>query len=115
MRGGEDGLVGAPRPHAVAPGDLVGVRAGLAGQHTGEGTQPDHLVAQPAVVQLVQQVLRVGDERPRIGRRLGVDRGGQLRRAEVGVDDPVVVPAEPQAQPDVPHRCRSAHAPLTAR
>ena len=33
VRGREDGLVGVGRPHAVAPLDLVGVRAGLAGQH----------------------------------------------------------------------------------
>ena len=88
MRGREDGFVGVGRPHAVAALDLVGVRAGLARQHAGVGAQADHLVAQPAVLELVEQRLCVGDERPRVDRRLRVDRRRQLRRAEVRVDDP---------------------------
>jgi hypothetical protein len=92
VRGGEDGFVGVGRPNAVAPLDLVGVRVGLAGQNAGVGAHADHLVAQPAVVELVEQRLSLGDERPRLGRRLRVDGGRQLRRAVVGVDDPFDVP-----------------------
>jgi hypothetical protein len=54
VRGGEDGLVGEARPHAVAALHLVGVRAGVAGQHASVGVQADHLVAQPAVLKLVE-------------------------------------------------------------
>jgi hypothetical protein len=66
---------GVDRPHAVAPVDLVGVRAGLARQHAGVGAQADDLVAEPAVLELVEQRLRGGDKRPRLGRRLRVDGG----------------------------------------
>ena len=62
VRGREHGLVGAGRPHAVASLHLVGVRTGLAREHAGVGAQADHLVAQPAVVQVVEQGLRGGDE-----------------------------------------------------
>ena len=109
MRGREDGFVGVGRPHAVAALDLVGVRAGLARQHAGVGAQADHLVAQPAVLELVEQSLRGGDERPRLDRRLRVDGGGQLGRAEVGVDDPFDVPAELEPQPEVALRGGLGH------
>ena len=101
VRGREDRFVGVGRPHAVAPLDLVGIRAGLARQHAGVRAQADHLVAQPAVLELVEQLLCVGDERPGIDRRLRLDSRRQLRRAVVGVDDPFDVAAEPQAQPEV--------------
>ena len=101
VRGREDGFVGVGRPHAVAPLHLVGVRAGLACEHAGVGAQAGHLVAQPAVLELVEQRLGGGDERARVDRRLRVDGGRQLRRAVVGVDDPFDVAAELQAQPDV--------------
>jgi hypothetical protein len=44
--------------------------------------------------------LCLGDERPRIDRLLRVDGGRQLRRAVVGVDDPLDVAGElrPQAE-----------------
>jgi sirohydrochlorin ferrochelatase len=60
--------------------------------------EPDHLVAQPAVLELVEQRLRLGDERPRVDRRLLLDCGRQLGRAEVGVDDSFDVAAEAVAQ-----------------
>jgi hypothetical protein len=101
VRGREHGLVGVRRPHAVAPLDLVGVRAGLARQHAGVGAKPHHLVAEPAVLELVEERLGGRDERARLDRRLGVDRGGRLGRPEVRVDDPVDVAAELEAQPDV--------------
>jgi hypothetical protein len=101
VRSGEDGFLGVGRPHAVAPLHLVGVRAGLAGQHAGIGAQADHLVAQPALLELVEQRLRLDDECPRINRRLRVDGGRQLRRAVVGVDGPLDVAAELEPQPEV--------------
>ncbi len=109
MRGCEDGFVGIGRPHAVAALDLVGVRAGLARQHAGVGAQTDHLVAQPAVLELVEQRLGGGDELSRVDRRLRVDGGRQLRRAVVGVDDPFDVPAELQPQPEVALRSGLGH------
>ena len=109
VRGCEDGFVGVGRPHAVAALHLVGVRAGLASQHAGAGAQPDHLVAQPAVLELVEQRLSRGDERSRLDRRLRVDGGRQLRRAVVGVDDPFDVPAKLQPQPEVALRSGLGH------
>lgn len=82
------------RPHAVAAVDLVGVRDRLARQHAGVRAQPDDLVAQPAILELVEQRLRGGDDRPQLHPRLCVDGGRQLRRPVVGVDDPVDVAAE---------------------
>ena len=101
MRGGEDGFVGVGRPYAVAAFHLVGIRAGLARQHAGVGAQADHLVAQPAVLELVEQRLCLDDECPRIDRRLRVDSGCQLWRAVVGVDHPFDVSAELQPHPEV--------------
>ena len=109
VRGREDGFVGIGRPHAVAPLDLVGVRAGLARQHAGVGAQADHLVTQPAVLELVEQKLCGGYERPRGDRRLRVDSRRQLRRAVVRVDDPFDVPAELQAQPEIALHDRQGH------
>ena len=70
VRGREHGFVGEGRPHAVAALHLVGVRAGLACQHAGVGAEADHLVAQPAVLELAEQRLGGGDERPRVDQRL---------------------------------------------
>ena len=114
MRGREDRFVGVGRPDAVAALDLVGVRRRLAGEHAGVRAQADHLVAQPAVVELVEQGLRVGDERPRLDGRRGLDRRRQLRRSEVGVDDPVDVPAELQPQPEVALRDGHRQEPIDA-
>ena len=107
----EDGFVGMGRPHAVAPLDLVGVRGGVTRQHAGVGAQADHLVAQPAVLELVEQQLCGGDERRRIDRRLRLDSGRQLRRTVVGVDDPLDVPAELQPQPEIAFHCGQGQAP----
>jgi hypothetical protein len=109
VRGGEDGLVGAGRADAVAALDLVGVRAVLAGQHAGEGTQAGDLVTQPAVGQLAEQRFGVGDEYRRVHRRRRLDRSGQRQRADVRVDDAVHVPADLEAQPEVPFRRRFGH------
>jgi hypothetical protein len=102
VRSGEDGFVGVGRPQAVAALHLAGVRAGLARQHAGIGAHADHLVAQPTVLELVEQPLRLADECPRIYRRLRVDGGRQLRRAVVSVHDPLDVAADLQAQAEVP-------------
>jgi hypothetical protein len=101
VRSREHRFIGMGRPHAVAPLDLVRVRARLARQHAGVGAQADHLVAQPAVLELVEEQLCVGDERPRVDQRLRLDSRRQLRWTVIGVDDPFDVSAEPQAQPEV--------------
>jgi hypothetical protein len=101
MRLREDRLVGVGRPHAVAPLDLVRVRDGLAGEHAGVCAEPGDLVAQPAVLELVEQRVGVGDKRRRVDRRLGAGGGGKLGRPVVGVDDPVDMPADPQPQAEV--------------
>ena len=104
MRRGEYVLVGEDRPHAVAALDLVGVRDRLAGQHAGVGAQAGDLVAQPAVLERVEERLRLGEERRGVGERLGCDRRCQLGRAEVRVDEPVHVTAESQPEPQIPLR-----------
>ena len=101
VRGREDGFVGVGRPHAIAPLHLVGVRARLACQHARVGAQPDHLIAQPAVLELLQESLCGRDERSRVDGRLGVDGDRQFRRAEVGVDYPFHVAAELQPELEV--------------
>jgi len=53
--------------------------------------QKPHL---PAVVELVEEGLRVGDERARLDGLLRVDRGGEIGWAEVGVHDPVDAAAD---------------------
>jgi hypothetical protein len=102
VRRSEDGFVGVGRPHAEAAVRLVGERAGLACQHAGVGAHSDHLVAQPAVLELVEQGFCSRDERSRLEGRLGVDSRRELRRSEVRVDDPLKVAAELQPQPQVP-------------
>ena len=82
----------------------------LACQHAGVGAKALHLVAEPAVLELVEERLRVGDERTRVGRRLLLDGCRQLHGAVVGVDDPVDVPAELQPQPEVAVRGGPGHA-----
>src|SRR5205823_4652123 len=54
------------RPDAVAALDLVGVRELLACEHAGVRAQPVHLIAQPAVVELAQERVALGDERVRL-------------------------------------------------
>ena len=97
----EHGLVGVLGPVAVAPLSLVAERQPLAGQEAGVGVDAEHLVAQPAGLELVEQRLGVGDQRLRGGRRLGLDLGGQLRRADVGIDQVGVVAAELEAEPEI--------------
>ena len=101
VRGREDVLAGVSRPDAVAPLDLVGVGPRLAGQHACIGAQPGHLVAQPAVRELVEQRLRRADERSGLDERLRLDGCGELRRAEVRIDHPVGEPPELQPEPEV--------------
>ena len=73
--------------------------------------QPVHLVAQPPVLELAEELLGIRRQRGRIPQRLGVDLGRDLGRAAVRVDDPLDVPAEPQAQSDVALSDRFAHGP----
>jgi hypothetical protein len=98
---GERGLVGAARPQLVAGLDLVGIRPRLAREHAREGVQCPHLVAQPAVAELVAERAGGGGELHRGDRLRRVDGGNQLGRAEVGVDDLVGVAAELEAQTQV--------------
>jgi hypothetical protein len=56
--------------NAVTARDLVGIRDRLARQGAGVGTQADHLVAEPAVLELVAQRLRLGRERRGLDERL---------------------------------------------
>ena len=101
MCGFEDRLVRVDGANAVAPLDLVGVRAHLAREHPGVGVQPDDLVAQPAVVQLAEEAFRAGDEHARVDRRLCVDGGLELGRAVVRIDEPFDMSAELQPEPDI--------------
>jgi len=90
-----------PRPHAVAPLDLVAVGELLAGEHSGSGPAARHLVAQPAVVEPVAERRRVGDELLRRHGLLGIRLLLQLGRAAVGVDEAVDVPPEPEPEQQV--------------
>jgi len=110
VRGCEEGFLGVGRPHAVASLHLVGVRGGLARQHAGVGAQPDHLVVQPAVLELVEQGFCRGDQRSRLDGRRRLDGCRRLRRSEVGIDDPFDVAAELQAQPEIALRDGLGHA-----
>ena len=69
MRGSEDVLVGVRRTNAVASLHLVGIRAWIAGQHSRVGAQADHLIAEPAVVDVVEQGLGGRDELAWLDRR----------------------------------------------
>jgi len=102
VRRSEDGFVGVGRPDAVAALRLVGIRAWLSRQHARVRADADHLIAQPAVLELVEQRLCGGDEGSRLDRRLGLDRRHQLRRSEVCVDEPIDVTTELQPQLQVP-------------
>jgi hypothetical protein len=75
----EDCFVRVCRPDAVAALDRVRVRGGLARQHPRLRAQPDDLVAQPAVLELLEQRVGVADERARLRRRRRVDRRRELR------------------------------------
>src|SRR2546430_16991514 len=96
---------GAPRdlpssPTRRSPDLLVGIRPGLARQHARVGAQPDHLVAQPAVLELVEQRLCGGDDPPRVDRRLRVDGSRQLGQIGTAhVRTPVTVETPLPASP----------------
>ena len=97
------------RPDAVAALDLVGVREPLAGEHARVGAQPERLVAQPAVLELGSRASPSATSAP-ARRRLGVDLLLQLRRAAVGVDQPVDVLARAAGRAERSPRPRSTHA-----
>ncbi len=92
-------------PHAVRAFDLVAVGQLVAREHVGVRGAALHLVAQPAVGQLVAQ--RVGVGRELLGGNLlfRVDLLLQLGRAVVRVDEPVDVLAEPQPEHQIPLSC----------
>jgi len=94
------------RADAVAAFDLVGVGELLAGEDAGVRAKAEHLVSEPAVADICEQRLGVGRERGRVHERLGVGLLLQLERAVVRVDEPVDVPAEPQAEQEVALRGR---------
>ena len=60
--------------------------------------EPAHLIPQPPVVDLAQELLGVRGKLGRVPQRLGLDAFGQLRRPGVRVDDAVHMPAEPQPE-----------------
>ena len=102
-----DPRVGA---NAVAALDLVGVRDVLAREHAGVGSQPADLISEPAAALLVEirgrddglrQGVRVGREIAGIDQRLRGDRGRELGRPVVRVDEAVDVPAEPEPEGQV--------------
>jgi hypothetical protein len=76
------------------------VRKGLARQRAGVGCAGRSVVAQPAVLELVEQRLGRRSEPTRVDRGLRVDGGRQLRRAVVCVDDSFDVPAELEPKPE---------------
>ena len=110
MRGGEDRLVGAVGPHAVAPLHLVGVRADSPASTPAYVRRPRTWSRSQPSSSSSSSALCVGDERSRLDGRLAVDLGGQLRRPEVRVDDPVDVAAELEPEPDVALGGRVDHA-----
>src|SRR5215204_471504 len=107
--GGEDGLLGPARADAVAALHFVGVRGGLTCKCSGVRPQAHDLVAQPTVLELAEEPVRVGDERSRLHRRLRVNGGLEVGRAEVRVDEAVDVAPEPEAEPDVALGGRVGH------
>ena len=112
VRGREHRLVGVGRPHAVAALGLVGERPALAGEHAGVDPQAGDLVAQPAVLELVEQ--RLAPRRRSAAGSTGgaaVDLRRQLGRPEVGVDHALDVAVDLQAEPEVALGERSGHPP----
>ena len=121
MGGFELAFVNAARPDAVAALDLVGERELLAGELARDRLDADELGAEPAAPLFLQPV-ELGPEpgcllceRRRFGERLRADPLLDRRIAVVGVDEPVDVPPEPEAELDVAlgdaHRSKSAAWP----
>ena len=71
--------------------------------------------ASHVVAELGEQRVRLLRQRGRLARLLGLDAPGELLRTVVGVDELVVVPAEPQGELEVAldgaHRSNSAAWP----
>ena len=94
------------RTNAVAALDLVLVGDLLAGQLARDGLEPAELRAQPAAALLVEPAVverarsaAASATRPDGSRSSSAStRSDDLRRAVVGVDEPVDVPAEAQAE-----------------
>ena len=114
-------LRSAARPDAVATLDLVGERELLADELARDRLDADELGVEPAAPLRLQPV-ELGPEpdcvlceRRRFGERLRVDPLLDRRVAVVGVDEPVDVPPEAQAELDVrlgdAHRSKSAAWP----
>ena len=98
---------GPPHRRGTARVHADPLRDGLPRQHARIGPQPDRLVAQPAVLQLIKQRLHGGDKLAWLDRRRDRDPSSQLGRPEVGVNDPLNVPSDPKPEPQVPLGDRS--------
>ena len=94
-------LVGAGGFDAEAGGDLVAVAPALAGDHPRAGAKAGDLVAEPPVVELVEQSVTLGHQLGRRGRLLAVDASGQVGRPVVGLDHSLVVAGQAEGKQDV--------------
>jgi hypothetical protein len=106
----EQGLVRAHRAHPEAGLDLVGILDLLPGEAARRRAQPDDLVAEPALGQVVQEPVGVVDEGGRVGLRGGLDCLRDAGRPEVRVEQALVEPREAQPQLDVALPVRVAHS-----
>jgi hypothetical protein len=97
----ENVLGSSLRPHAVAALDLVLERDLLTGQMSGDRLQADELRVKPAVLGQLSELCRVLGELGGCLQLFGFHPLRELGRAVVGVDQPVGVAAQPQAQLDV--------------
>ncbi len=102
-------LVRPLRPNAVTALDLVLEGDLLAREPACNGLEPDELGAQPAATGLAESVLverfeqggGVTHQGRGLAQLLGLDLLRDLRRPVVGVDEPVDVPAEAQAELEI--------------
>ena len=108
-------LVDPLRPDAVLQLDLLRVRELFSGERSRDGLERPHLRGEPGIIELGEELARVGEEALGLENRLGRDPPLERRRPVVEVDEVGLVPAEPQRELEVAlrvrHRSKSAACP----